>query len=695
MRRGGRVAVIGVLFIMAAVVAAVLAVMNTDRIVSLNMRASQVRESAYRLDSAYFEVVGAEYASLLTSDPQAIERFRASLAPVAAHLKRLDELVVDPGQRQLVGSIARILDERLADARQVVDLLQSGKRDEAVVAVQRALVSGDQNQVRNELLKFIDANRAVLLTTERSYRNATRLQLIMGAAAVLAVLFFGVNQVLSTYQHLRHVADSRRGLSEANERLEVDVAKRTLELAGAVQRFQVALRAANVTVFSQDANRVFNWVSGDLFGMPVEKVLGRREEDLLPTEVSSVVIPAKQSVLETGKPQDYQYSVDVAGARRWFRVRAEPTLDEAGKPVGLIGAVIDLTGEKAVQQQLAQVSDELRTTLQRFEVVLKGADITVFAQDRNLAYTWVSSDFEDWKAGEFIGRTDTELFKPDLARKLVEMKREVLATGDSAGGEFRVEGQTRETWQLVRIEPQRDDSGAIVGILGVRVDVTERRQRETHNRILLRELTHRTKNLLAVVQAMARQTLTTSVSARDFEARFSGRLQGLASSLDILVNENWQGAAVADLVRTQLVYWKDIIGSRIRLSGDDVRLEPEAAQNIGLALHELSTNSAKYGALSAPGGVIDIGWTVEPADAVGPSPGRFVFTWRESNGPLVSPPQHKGFGHAVIERLVPRALNGRAQLDYAETGFSWRLDIPLAMVRAPDAEPTQPKVWEG
>jgi two-component sensor histidine kinase len=240
------------------------------------------------------------------------------------------------------------------------------------------------------------------------------------------------------------------------------------------------------------------------------------------------------------------------------------------------------------------------------------------------------------------------------------------------------------------VEPQRDETGAIVGVLGASVDVTDRRQRETHNRILLRELTHRTKNLLAVVQAMARQTLTTSVSARDFEARFSGRLQGLASSLDILVNENWQGASVSELVRTQLSHWRDLIGSRIRLTGEDVRFEPEAAQNIGLALHELSTNSAKYGALSVPGGSIEITWSA----ATGQD-GRFVFTWRERNGPRVEPPRHKGFGHAVIERLVPRALNGRAQLSYAPEGFSWTIDIPTSHIRSLDAEPSAPKVWAG
>ena len=366
-------------------------------------------------------------------------------------------------------------------------------------------------------------------------------------------------------------------------------------------------------------------------------------------------------------------------------------LDEGGELTGLIGAIIDLTGERQVQQQLAAVSDELRTTVQRFQVALKGADITVFAQGPDLRYSWMSRDFHGRLAADYVGQSDEDVFPADLARKLTEMKQGVLDLGEPAAGEFRVAVGGAESWQLVRVEPQRDGTGAIAGILGASVDVTDRRQRETHNRILLRELTHRTKNLLAVVQAMARQTLTTSVSARDFEARFSGRLQGLASSLDILVNENWQGASVSNLVRTQLSHWRDLIGTRIRLTGEDVRFEPEAAQNIGLALHELSTNSAKYGALSVPGGSIEIMWSVGAGD----HEGRFLFTWRERNGPRVEPPRHKGFGHAVIERLVPRALNGRAQPSYEPEGFSWTIDIPVSHIRPLDAEPSAPKVWAG
>jgi PAS domain S-box-containing protein len=687
--RGARIAILAVAVLVGAAVAAVLAVINTDRIATLSMRAAEVRESAYQLESTFAAITSAETAAIMLGDDAQAIRIR-ELGPQATGAIATLKARADPSQRPTLERIDALLQSRLAEADKLIVMAQAGEQEAAASQLRQASSRAEEAELRTSVLAFIDRNRSVVKRLEESYRSAARGQLVLSGLAALAIILFGVHQIFSTYRALRDAAQNREGLRKANERLEEDVSIRTRELAGTVQRFEVALRAADVVVFTQDVTRTFTWISRDVFGYPREKIIGSREEDFLPADVAAIVIPAKASVLETGKARDYQYSVDVAGGRRWFRVRTEPVLGEAGRLTGLIGAIIDLTGERQVQQQLAQVSDELRTTVQRFQVALKGADITVFAQGPDLRYSWMSRDFHGRVATDFVGRSDEDVFPAELARKLTEMKQGVLDLGEPAAGEFRVAVGGAETWQLVRVEPQRDETGAIVGVLGASVDVTDRRQRETHNRILLRELTHRTKNLLAVVQAMARQTLTTSVSARDFEARFSGRLQGLASSLDILVNENWQGASVSELVRTQLSHWRDLIGSRIRLTGEDVRFEPEAAQNIGLALHELSTNSAKYGALSVPGGSIEITWSA----ATGQD-GRFVFTWRERNGPRVEPPRHKGFGHAVIERLVPRALNGRAQLSYAPEGFSWTIDIPTSHIRSLDAEPSAPKVWAG
>jgi two-component sensor histidine kinase len=140
--------------------------------------------------------------------------------------------------------------------------------------------------------------------------------------------------------------------------------------------------------------------------------------------------------------------------------------------------------------------------------------------------------------------------------------------------------------------------------------------------------------------------------------------------------QDWHGASVQDLAHSQLVHYADLIGTRILIDGPNVMLKPEAAQNIGLALHELSTNAAKYGALSNEGGKVHLDWTVvrdndEPV---------LRMVWRETGGPEVSPPAREGFGHKVLKRIAAHALEGKVTLDFAPDGLVWRLEIPTSYI---------------
>ncbi len=216
-------------------------------------------------------------------------------------------------------------------------------------------------------------------------------------------------------------------------------------------------------------------------------------------------------------------------------------------------------------------------------------------------------------------------------------------------------------------------SGKAVRMTGTARDVTERKQWEEHTQFLMREITHRSKNLLAVIQAMARQSKVGSRTVADFEARFSGRLQALAASHDLLVQRDWHGVPVAELVRSQLGHYLDEHASQIEINGSKVIVTPEAAQSIGLAVHELSTNAAKYGALSVPGGAVQVGWTCTSNGAEEP---RFQMEWTEQGGPPVSPPEQRGFGQVVMEQLTARALQGTADLQFRPEGVRWTLDIP-------------------
>jgi PAS domain S-box-containing protein len=204
-------------------------------------------------------------------------------------------------------------------------------------------------------------------------------------------------------------------------------------------------------------------------------------------------------------------------------------------------------------------------------------------------------------------------------------------------------------------------------------DITERKEREEKEHLLMREINHRAKNMLSVVDSIAHQTATRS--PEDFIERFSERIQALSANQDLLVRNEWNGVEIADLARAQLAHFADLIGSRIVVRGPRLRLKAASAQAIGLALHELATNAGKYGALSTGAGRVDICWGID-GDTL-------AMSWTEGDGPLVSAPKRRGFGTIVIEAMAARSVDGKVDLDYAPSGLIWRLACPAANALEP------------
>ena len=182
----------------------------------------------------------------------------------------------------------------------------------------------------------------------------------------------------------------------------------------------------------------------------------------------------------------------------------------------------------------------------------------------------------------------------------------------------------------------------------------------------MREINHRAKNMLSVVDAIAHQTATKS--PEDFVERFSERIQALSANQDLLVRNEWNGVEIEDLVRAQLAHFASLIGARIAVHGLRLRLNAATAQAIGLALHELATNAGKYGALSTDTGRVDVSW--------GTVDNTFTISWSERDGPPVSVPKRRGFGTIVMEAMTERSVNGTVDLDYPPSGLSWRLTCP-------------------
>ncbi|MDQ0511941.1 sensor histidine kinase [Ancylobacter amanitiformis] len=349
--------------------------------------------------------------------------------------------------------------------------------------------------------------------------------------------------------------------------------------------------------------------------------------------------------------------------------------------VNAVGAVALLTNLRAlvnlplpaqVASEQRRLTLELATVLQRYEMALRGSNVAIFTQDRDLRYTSVSKPLFGFPVEQVLNATDAELLGDTRSGPIHLLKREALMTSELRKGETEVEEYGTKRWYDLHIEPLRDLSGATIGLTGAAVDVTERKENEQHLRLLMRELTHRSKNLLAVIQAMARQTARHAGSIDEFVEIFSARLQALARSHDLLVQEGWHGASLNDMVRSQLGHHFDHERSQVTVSGPDIFLKPEAAQNIGLALHELSTNAAKYGALSVPGGQVAIRW----ARRVPEAGGGFELSWIEKGGPPVTPPRARGFGSLVIERNLARALDGKVDLEFDPAGLHCSVEVP-------------------
>jgi two-component sensor histidine kinase/CheY-like chemotaxis protein len=186
---------------------------------------------------------------------------------------------------------------------------------------------------------------------------------------------------------------------------------------------------------------------------------------------------------------------------------------------------------------------------------------------------------------------------------------------------------------------------------------------------LLKEVDHRSRNILSVVKAIARQTATSSPD--DFMARFSERIQALAASHDLLVKSQWQGVEISDLIRAHLAHFNDLLDDRIKLDGPSFRLSVAAAQTFGMIMHELATNAAKYGALSNDSGHVDVRWRASDV---------FTISWIECDGPTVVAPTRRGFGSTVVKTLAESGLDGDIDLDFPPTGLRWRAACPLSKV---------------
>ena len=217
---------------------------------------------------------------------------------------------------------------------------------------------------------------------------------------------------------------------------------------------------------------------------------------------------------------------------------------------------------------------------------------------------------------------------------------------------------------------QRNAAGDPLVMMGVNIDITEARQAAEHTRHLLRELNHRVKNTLAMTQSLARQTLKRSPDPQAFIEAFSGRLRTLSEAHTLLAERDWAGIGIVELVDSQVGPYVIHGTDRLTVRGDDVQLPPDHALGLGIILHELASNAARFGALSVDEGKLQVTWTIEN-EAVS-------LRWSESDGPAVSRTHDSGFGSRLIQRSLDKILGSQVTLEFAPGGVQAAISFPLA-----------------
>ncbi|WP_181832877.1 sensor histidine kinase [Bosea caraganae] len=371
----------------------------------------------------------------------------------------------------------------------------------------------------------------------------------------------------------------------------------------------------------------------------------------------------------------------------WLNVDYSPILDEAGKPCGVLAIVFETT--EAMRTKLAQEAAEqaLRARERELAQVQKigrvgGLEVDLrggFNNKRSPEYLMlhglppeaVNESHEDWVR---------RIHPQDRAVTEGHFREAVAGTVHDYHAEYRIirpsDGAMR--WIAATAQIERDEAGRAVRLIGAHIDVTERKEAEAQQRLLLQELAHRVKNSLAMIQAIASQTFRNAGSIEAASETFSARLAALSRAHDLLVNGNWANATLRDVVGS-------VVGiqgepERFAISGPDIQVGPKAALALTLILHELGTNAVKYGALSNQHGRVAVSWRIDDMEGER----QLRLRWQESGGPPVEPPKRRGFGSRLIERTFP-STRCRVENTFPPAGVVFTLDAPLEALQDGDS----------
>ncbi|WP_245446134.1 PAS domain S-box protein [Mesorhizobium kowhaii] len=346
-----------------------------------------------------------------------------------------------------------------------------------------------------------------------------------------------------------------------------------------------------------------------------------------------------------------------------------PLRDEHGNLIGGVNMLLDLTDRQGAEEARQHLSAIVESSFDA--IVSKGLNTIIKSWNHGAERLF------GYSADEAIGRSVTMLIPDDHQDEEPRILERIRR------------GERVETYETIRqrkdgslvpvsltISPVRSATGQIVGASKIARDITSARESEQRIRMLMREVNHRVKNQYSVILSMIRETNKRSETPDKFERQVRERIMALSRSHDLLVSADWKGATINDLLVAQAKPFPR--GEVIAMAGPSLDLSPNAVQYLGIAFHELATNSAKYGVLSGDAGEISVTWNTTGSGASR----LFHLTWAETDGPQIQTIGHGGFGTVVLKRVAPTAVGGHGNLEYGAHGVTWTLQAPLAAVEA-------------
>jgi len=489
------------------------------------------------------------------------------------------------------------------------------------------------------------------------------------------------------------VADLRQRLADAEETLraiyqgEVDAlvvrgpkGPQIFTLRGAQEPYRILVERMHegaLTLSTDGLILYSNRHFATLIGRPLEQIVGRPLAEFVPPSDVAVL----NGLLSDGARWSVRRELCLQGSDGLIPTlaAASPLVDEESPAVLLI--VTDLTAQKH--------SEEIAAAEQFARSILEQATDAVLVCNRAGRIThasWAADRLLDQPLSGQVAWHSLPLQigaaelgdSPDETTSVQALVHDALAGKSTRRLEASLDqpGRLRRHY-LVSAGPLRDHAGEPIGCLLTLTDITERKQAEVHQTMLVAELNHRVKNILAVVQSVASQTVASSPTIGQFRTAFEGRLRAISLAHDILTQLRWGQVDLEHLVARSLAPYRG--GSRVAWSGPTLLLAAQSVVSLAMVLHELSTNAAKYGAFSNGSGRVEVGWQRLDDQMA-------ELTWSEHGGPQLTSEPVPGFGNKLISRVMSYDLQGSAKMRYAPEGLSCRLTFRLPRAEAPEAD---------